>query len=208
MHTTQTTGTSDVAPEPMTRRSLLGAAAVAGIGATLLGFAASAQAADRPNQPEAETGNDYPKPLPNAKNEKAFRAGVMPIAVISRTISALAVDKATDPKTKEFANFELREAIGIGTVLKEMNTPMPPMSAKDKALVESLKAAEGAEFDKLYITAQLGAHQYLRDHAETYLQNTVGAKGMAEMHGRHLAMVSLATFKEHVVLCKNILGAV
>jgi len=30
---------------------------------------------------------------------------------------------------------------------------------------------------------------------------------MAEMHGRHLSTLALATFKEHIVHCKNIKAA-
>jgi putative membrane protein len=64
----------------------------------------------------------------------------------------------------------------------------------------------GAAFDKAYITAPLANHEFLRDHAETYLANSQGHTSMAEMHGCHLAMPSLAAFKEHVIHTKNIPG--
>ncbi len=190
---------------PVSRRTLLERAALAGIGVSVL-MATPALAGQMPQQPEAETGKSYPMPKPTAKNEKMFRMGVMPIATLSMAASKIAVGKATAPEAKKFANFELREAIGISTVLKEMNTPTPPMSAMDKTTLDKLKAAEGAEFDKAYMTAQLGAHEYLRDLAESFIGSTNGTKNMAEMHGRHLAIVSLATFKEHIVHCKDFLA--
>ena len=97
------------------------------------------------------------------------------------------------------------EAIAVTTVLHQMGIPAPPMDATAKATLAKIKSSQGAEFDKTYIKAQLANHEFLRDHAEMYLKNSEGHTSMAEMHGRHLAMLSLATFKEHVVHTKNIL---
>ena len=208
---TVATVANENAPVPMNRRTLLTQAAVAGIGAGVLGLSTSAspaQASTTPQQPEAESGHDYPMPTPNAKNEKQYRVGVLGPATLSLLTSQIAVDKATDPATKEFANFELREAIAVTTVLKSLNTPVPPMDANAKATLAKIKAApKGAEFDKAYITAQLANHEFLRDLTTSYLKNTTGQTSMAEMHGRHLATLAQSTFKEHVVHTKNILQA-
>ena len=60
------------------------------------------------------------------------------------------------------------------------------------------------EFDKVYIAAQLENHEFLRDLAQTYLDQ--GKKpGAPENQGRHLATLSLAVFKEHVAITKRIL---
>lgn len=194
-------------PEINSRRAFLTRAAVIGVGAATVGLAASVQAASMPHQPAADTGHDYPMPAPHAMTAKQFYKGVIPIATLSHAASGLAVDKATDPATKEFANFELREAIAVLAVLKEMGTPTPPMDAHAKATLATLKSSEGAAFDKAYITAELGAHEFLRDLSETYLKHSQGQTGMAEMHGRHLSTLALATFKEHIVHCKNIKAA-
>ena len=206
-----TTDTSENTPDSMSRRTLLTHTAVAGIGASVLGLstpALSAQVATAPQQPEAESGHNYPMPAPNAKNEKQYRISVFGPAMLSLATSQIAVDKATNPAAKEFANFELREAIAVTTVLKSLNTPVPPMDANAKATLAKIKAApKGAEFDKAYITAQLANHEFLRDLTASYLKNTAGQTSMAEMHGRHLATLAQSTFKEHVVHTKNILQA-
>ncbi|MGI4790239.1 MAG: DUF4142 domain-containing protein [Janthinobacterium lividum] len=189
------------------RRAFLSRLAAAGLGAAALGMVASAQAATKPQQPAADTGHDYPMSAPHAMTAKQFYKGVIPIAVLSRAASGMAVDKATDPATKEFANFELREAIAVLEVLKEMGTPTPPMDAHAKATLATLKSTEGTAFDKAYITAELGAHEFLRDLSETYLSHSQGQSGMAEMHGRHISTLALALFKEHIVHCKNIKAA-
>ena len=203
-HAKQINNAGQDTPEANPRRAFLTRRATAGLGAAALTLAASASAATMPEQPAADTGHAYTMPTPHAMTAKEFYAGVIPIATLSHAASGMAVDKATDAGTKEFANFELREAIAVLAVLKEMGTPTPPMDAHAKATLTTLKSSEGAAFDKAYITAELGAHEYLRDLTENYLKNSEGHGGMAEMHGQHLATLALSTFKEHIVHCKNI----
>ncbi len=191
------------------RRTFLTRIAVAGLGVAALGLVAPSEvmAATQPRQPEADTGHNYPMPKPHATTEAQFRKGVIGPATLSLLTSQIAVDKATNAQVMEFANFELREAIGVTTVLKSLKTPVPPMDAVAKATLQKIKSTpKGAAFDKAYITAQLANHEFLRDLANSYLANSAGHTSMAEMHGRHLAMLSLATFKEHVVHTKKILA--
>ena len=135
---------------------------------------------------------------------KQFYMGVIGPATLSKITSEIAVDKASNAHAKEFANFELREAIAVTTVLTEMGIPTPPMNPVGKAILAKLKSSEGADFDKAYIAAQLSNHEFLRDLASTYLANSAGHRGMEETHGRHLALLTLNEFKEHVVITKNI----
>ena len=198
--------TEDSAQNGQSRRTFLGRVAMAGAGLAALRFAPSADAAMMPKQPEADTGHNYPMARPNARNEAQFRKGVIGPAMLSLLTSQIAVDKATSPAAREFANFELREAIAVTKILKEMKTPVPPMDANARATLAKIKATpKGAAFDKVYMTAQLANHEFLRDLANSYLANSEGHMSMAEMHGRHLAMLTLGTFKEHVVHCKNFL---
>ncbi len=186
------------------RRAFLARMAVAGLGAAALVGIKPAVAATEPQQPEADTGHNYPMAKPHAATAKQFYMGVIGPATLSRITSEIAVDKATNAHAKEFANFELREAIAVTTVLMEMGIPPPPMDATGKAILTKLKSSDGVAFDKTYIMAQLSNHEFLRDLAETYLANSKGHMGMAETHGRHVAILTLNEFKEHVVLTKNI----
>lgn len=191
------------------RRGFLSRMSIAGLSVSLLGLSniTHAQQGNKtPNQPEADSGHDYSMPSPNAHNEKEFRMGIIGPATLSLITSEIAVDKATNAQAKEFANFELREAIAVTTVLKELNTPVPPMDATATATLNKIKsAAKGQAFDKAYIKAQLENHEFLRDLAEGYLKNSKGQTGVAELQGQHLATLALSTFKEHVVHTKNIL---
>ena len=80
------------------------------------------------------------------------------------------------------------------------------MDSKSKVTLDKIKnTAKGLEFDKAYIIAQLKNHEFLKDLAENYLKNSSDIKGnVGEMHGRNLATLALATFKEHVAITKRI----
>ncbi len=194
--------------DAVSRRALLKGAAAAGLGVAALGLGQTAQAADGPQQPEADTGHDYPMTLPHAKTGEDFFMGVIGPATLSVAASQIAVYKAAAAAAKQFANFELREAIAVTAIIKSLNIPAPPMSAEGKALLNKLETTpKGADFDKTYIAAELANHEFLRDLAETYLKNATGHAGAKETHGRHLATLALTAFKEHVVLTKNIAHA-
>ena len=172
-----------------------------GIGVSSLGLLTSARAADqdavsKPNDKEPVT------------SEELLRLAIIGPAELSLVTSQLAVEKATNKNTKEFAGFELTEAIAVTTVLKELGTPVPTPDAKAKATLEKLRSAEkGAAFDEAYITAQLENHEFLRDTAADYLKRTEGSKeNKAEQQTQHLATLALATFKEHVAITKRISG--
>jgi putative membrane protein len=161
-----------------------------------------------PQQPEADSGHDYPMPAPRARTGEQFRTGVMGPATLSAAVSQIAVDKATRADTKQFANFELREAIAVTAILKGLNTPVPPMDSVGQALLDTLRLTPvGADFDKTYITAELANHEFLRDLADSYLANSTKNGNAEEKHTRDLATLAITSFKEHVVLSKNIVQA-
>lgn len=197
-----TTGSVD----SMSRRTLLKGAAAAGMGIVALGIAGAVRATGV-NQPAADSGHDYSMPTPSAATAEEFYAGVIGPATLSVAASRLAVDKATDLGTRQFANFELREAIAVTAVLAGLNVPAPPISAGGQGLLDKLKTTAGTEFDKTYITAELANHEFLRDLAESYLKNAIGPAATEEQYGRHVATIVLTAFKEHVVLSKNIVQA-
>jgi predicted outer membrane protein len=156
-------------------------------------------------QPEADSGKDYPLPTPSAATAAQFYAGVIGPATLSVDASRLAVEKAADADTRQFANFELREAIAVTAVLGSLNVPVPPINSGGQALLDKLQTtASGTDFDKTYIVAELANHEFLRDLAESYLKNATGSAGTEEQYGRRVATLVLTAFKEHVVLSKNI----
>ena len=160
-------------------------------------------------QRHGRMGNDpAAMPMPDVsgtRTHKQFAMGVIGPAQLSLVTSQLAVDRARKADAREFAGFELTEAIAVTTVLKELGTAVPPMDAKAQATLDKIRsAAPGAAFDRAYIDAQYENHVFLRDLATAYLGNAPQNPDVAEMQGRHLATLALATFKEHVLITQRI----
>lgn len=195
IETVDTVETDEPMLDSANRRTFLTRIAVAGLGATALSVAASSDIFATSGQKK------------NAANEKQFRMGVIGPAQLSLVTSQIAVDKARQANTKEFAGFELTEAIAVTTVLKMLRTPVPPMDAKAQATLEKIRTSpQGEAFDRAYITAQHENHVFLRDLAESFLRNSSpNTKNMAEMHAQHLATLALAVFKEHVAITARIM---
>ena len=148
-------------------------------------------------------------PMPDVsgtRTSQELTMGVIGPAMLSLATSQIAVDRARKADAREFAGFELTEAIAVTTVLKQLGTPVPPMDAKAQATLDKIRsAAPGAAFDRAYIDAQYENHVFLRDLATAYLGNSPpNPNDMMEMHGRHLATLALATFKEHTMITQRI----
>ena len=178
------------------RRTILTGAA-----ATLIAVPAMAQKQRRMGMDPAAM------PMPDVSGTRThsqFEMGVFGPAQLSLVTSQIAVDRARKADAREFAGFELTEAIAVTTVLKQLGNTAPPMDAKAQATLDKIRsAAPGAAFDRAYIDAQYENHVFLRDLATAYLANS-DMNDMAEMHGRHLATLSLATFKEHTMITHRI----
>lgn len=150
-------------------------------------------------------------PMPDVsgtRTHRQFEMGVIGPAQLSLVTSQIAVDRARKADAREFAGFELTEAIAVTTVLKQLGNTVPPMDKKAQATLDKIRsAAPGAAFDRAYIDAQYENHVFLRDLATAYLANSPSdTTDMGEMQGRHLATLALATFKEHTMITHRIAG--
>ena len=148
-------------------------------------------------------------PMPDVsgtRTHQQFEMGVIGPAQLSLVTSQIAVDRARKPDAREFAGFELTEAIAVTTVLKQLGNSVPPMTAKAQATLERIRSAPtGQAFDRAYIDAQYENHIFLRDLATAYLANSpADTTDMSELQARHLATLALATFKEHVMITQRI----
>ena len=179
-------------------------------GAAALATVPIVTAMGQSSAPAAETRTPTPAmpDVSGVRTAKEFAAGVIGPAELSLATSKIAVERATHPMVKEFAGFELTEAIAVTTVLGQLGTTAPAPDAKAQATLAKIKNAhEGAAFDRDYITAQVENHKFLRELATAYLKNAPrDTSDMAELQGQHLATLALATFKEHVLLTERILG--
>ena len=182
------------------RRTILTGAAVA-----LVAAPAAVMAQGRPRMGRDPAAMPMPD-VSGTRTHQQFEMGVIGPAQLSLVTSQIAVDRAQKPDAREFAGFELTEAIAVTTVLKQLGNSTPPMDAKARATLEKIRSASsGQAFDQAYIDAQYENHVFLRDLATAYLANPpVDANDMGEMQGRHLATLALATFKEHTMITQRI----
>ena len=149
-------------------------------------------------------------PMPDVSGTRThtqFEMAVFGPAMLSLATSQIAVDRARQSNAREFAGFELTEAIAVTTVLRQLGHTPPPMDAKAQGTLNDIRSASpGAAFDRAYIAAQYENHVFLRDLATVYLASPANMSDMMEMHGRHLATLTLATFKEHTMITHRIMG--
>ena len=58
---------------------------------------------------------------------------------LSLVTSKIAVERASKADAKEFAGFELTEAIAVTTVLKELGTPDPNHDSESQATLQKIQ---------------------------------------------------------------------
>lgn len=164
----------------MERRTLLAGLAAGAAGATLAAGSALAQSA----APAAKAG------MPASGMSDAVKAHIKDTLTVgskSLLISRIAQEKLKHPMGKQFADFEAAEQDGIADVLKGRTMPgaklsgaiVPPtdaeaeanLDADGKAAVAKFRdMAEGPEFEKAYVQAEIEGHKKLLGIQDTYLQ--------------------------------------
>lgn len=190
----------------MLRRNIVALAAAAPL--ALIATRAFAQEAAAPS-PATKPADGMMPAMGEAEMTHAEQTGM--VGSLSLLQSRLAVTKATAPKVKMFAEFEVAEQETVGDIIKSMKMAMdeaqgalmPPtdeeaiaMAGPDaQAMLDDMEAMSGADFDKAYVAANLEGHQKLLAIQEEYL--TVGtnrehlsvaklARGMVNEHIAHL----------------------
>ena len=89
--------------------------------------------------------------------------------------------------------------------MRPTSTAPTPIDAATQGTIDQLNAVpQGPGFDQAYTTAMIENHRTLLAFTESYLQASSASTDMAERHGRHLAMLSLATIKEHLALTQRL----
>ncbi|HVU57275.1 MAG TPA: DUF4142 domain-containing protein [Puia sp.] len=133
---------------------------------------------------------------------KEFRDGVMPRAQLSMLASKIAVEKASQANAKEFAGWELMEAIAVIDFLKDLGTGVPDVGKDARDFIAKLHSLDGKAFDIEYMKAEQSNHEWLRDLAQNYLGSSDVKSSGGETY--HLARVAVFAFTEHVGLSKKI----
>jgi len=188
----------------MHRRQMLASAAAASV--ALMATSVLTQSAF------AQTAMPGEAAMGEAEMKHAEETGM--VGSLSLATSRVAVEKATDAMVKKFAGFEVAEQETVADILMSMKADpasaegalKKPSEAEVEAMIDpagkealtKLRGLSGAEFDKMYVTAQLDGHRKLLTIQEDYLK--VGK------NREHLSVAKLARgqVKEHIALLEDI----
>jgi putative membrane protein len=202
----------------MDRRALLGGLAAA----LVVGPALAQTSGSSPSMPSGSTGS-MPMNRMGGQMSQAdtqHMQQTMQLGMVAMESSRIAMNKVRNEDLKRFANFEVQEQTTLSEVLRSMMEPaataatgstasgqagqssataMPAMQmdASARDMMQKMQNQQaGAEFDKMYLEAQLQGHRDLLQVQERYLQSNpqnrehMNIAKMARGHIReHIAML-------------------
>jgi len=195
----------------MDRRALLG-----GLAAAL--FVAPALAQTSGSSSTMQSGSSGSMPMNRAGGQMSqadmqHMQQTMQLGMVALESSRMAMNKIRNEDLKRFANFEVQEQTTLSEVLRSMMDPgataatgsasgqsgqsAMQMDASARDMMQKMQNQQaGAEFDKMYLEAQLQGHRDLLQVQERYLQSNpqnrehMNVAKMARGHIReHIAML-------------------
>ena len=195
----------------MDRRALLG-----GLAAALIVAPALAQTSGSSSTMQPGSSGSMPMNQAGGKMSQAdmqHMQQTMQLGMVALESSRIAMNKVRNDDLKQFANFEVQEQTTLSEVLRSMMDPgataatgsassqsgqsAMQMDASARDMMQKMQNQQaGAEFDKMYLEAQLQGHRDLLQVQERYLQSNpqnrehVNVAKMARGHIReHIAML-------------------
>lgn len=126
--------------------------------------------------------------------EAKHAADTLAAGTIALETSRVALQKATDPNVKRFAEFEAAEQETVASVVKAAARQEAPKPENDgKAMVETLAGMPaGKSFDTAYVKGQIDGHRRLLQIQEAYLS------GGKDVTHRSIAALARGHIKEHL----------
>lgn len=116
----------------------------------------------------------------------------------AKASSQLALDKATNGAVRTFAQLEAAEQTATAMAFGVPADAPLAMPADKAAAMEQLQAAQGGEFDRLYVEGQIAGHEELRAIHSSYAAS--GADPMA----RGASMVGVTSIDTHLAMLRGI----
>jgi putative membrane protein len=118
----------------------------------------------------------------------------------SLRVSQLAVQNATHPHVKQFAEFEVAEQTTVAQVLTEDAVPQPlALDPREAELMGQLEAQSGKDFDAQYIHTQIIGHQQLLNIQQAYLNGA-----MAGQQYEPIAVLARMVIQMHLTMLQDL----
>ena len=170
----------------MDRRGIL--LGSAGLGAPWLGL---------PPRPAAAQQAAAPRRLSGAEHLAATLMG----GTLAKQTSQLALERAQNPRVRQFAGFEIAEQTALAQVLTDTENPPPaPLDATHAAALRTLQEQQaGPAFDRAYVLSQLQQHQALLLVQQGYLDSFNRSADT-----QHIAVLARMSIQQHLVMLQEI----
>ena len=129
-----------------------------------------------------------------------YTAMTLMAGTLAKQSSQVALERAQNPRVKQFAGFEIAEQTAVAQVLTNSDNPPPvPLDAEHGAVLKTLEAQSGPAFDRAYILGQITGHQELLQIQQGYLDNTNRSTDT-----QHIAVLARMSIKQHLVMLQEI----
>ncbi len=202
----------------MDRRALLGGLAAA----LIVGPALAQTSSSSPSMPSGSTGSMPMNRMGGQMSQADMQhmQQTMQLGMVAMESSRIAMNKVRNEDLKRFANFEVQEQTTLSEVLHSMMEPaataatgsaasgsqsssmsMPAMQmdAGARDMMQKMqKQQAGAEFDKMYLEAQLQGHRDLLQVQERYLQSNPQNR-----EHRNVAKMARGHISEHIAMLEE-----
>jgi putative membrane protein len=200
----------------MDRRALLG-----GLAAALVITPALAQTSGSSSTMPSGSSGSMPMNQAGGQMSQAdmqHMQQTMQLGMVALESSRIAMNKVRNEDLKRFANFEVQEQTTLSEVLRSMMDPgataatgsagspsgqsaMPAMQmdASARDMMQKMQNQQaGAEFDKMYLEAQLQGHRDLLQVQERYLQSNPQSR-----EHMNVAKMARGLIREHIALLED-----
>lgn len=129
-----------------------------------------------------------------------YKARTLSVGSFAKQSSELALSKATHPKIKQFAQFEVAEQTTIAQVLTNENNPPPaPLDSQHAALMHQLQEQSAKAFDVAYLQDQIAGHRELLNIQQDFLSGTPPDRDQ-----EHIAMMARTVIQMHLVMLTDL----
>ena len=131
-----------------------------------------------------------------------YRARTLMAGTAARQSSEIALQRATNPRVKQFAGFEAAEQLTMAQILTNTHNPPPVLlDSTHAAMVQTIEGApSGAGFDRAYVQGQIQGHQELLAIHNGFLNNQTAMTA----EGVHAAMLGRTAIMMHLTMLQDL----
>ena len=130
-----------------------------------------------------------------------YLAATLMGGTLAKQTSQLALERAQNPRVRQFAGFEIAEQTALAQVLTDTENPPPaPLDANHAAALRTLQEQPaGPAFDRAYVLPQLQQHQALLLVQQGYLDSFNRSTDT-----QHIAVLARMSIQQHLVMLQEI----